>query len=176
VRGARHDPPAGAVFAVRREEEPMLATSFDESEPSRGAQKKERRAASAAPAPALPLLIAHRRGKRRILHLDEIVWIQAAGNYVRVHTREGAHLVRVPMHALDAALAARGFLRVHRSALVPAREMFELIVEAGGATTLVLRTGARLPVSRDFRRRLDAVSLRERPAGEESAPRPADAD
>lgn len=83
----------------------------------------------------------------RLVQRDEVVWVESAGDYVRLHTEAGGnHLVRVPMVALEAQWATRGFARIHRGYLVDIRRISELSTD--GTHTTVRVGNAELPVSR----------------------------
>src|SRR2546425_449605 len=58
------------------------------------------------------------RGARAVLRVEEIDWIEAAANYVRVHASGEAHVLRRTMSALESNLDPRRFARIHRSRIV----------------------------------------------------------
>ena len=62
-------------------------------------------------------------------------YVEAHGDYARLHTAGGSHLVRVPMATLEERWAPPGFVRVHRSYLVAAAHISELRVEPGRRRT-----------------------------------------
>lgn len=107
----------------------------------------------APPDASFRALVAHRRGRHRLILVEEIRRIEAAGNYVRVHVEGGTYLVRSTMQAVEQHLASRGFVRVHRGVLVPVDQMLE-VTGSGGFLRLVLRDGTAVKVSREFWRRL----------------------
>jgi two-component system, LytTR family, response regulator len=107
-----------------------------------------------APEPGPLQRLAFKTGERTIvLDADEIIWIEAEDYYVLVHSRRGRHLVRTPMASLEERLDPRRFVRVHRGALVNMAEVKELDHRDG--TWLTLSDGARVPVSRARRRRVE---------------------
>jgi DNA-binding LytR/AlgR family response regulator len=86
-------------------------------------------------------------GCTTMLSRQEITWVEAAGDYVRLHLREGtSHLFRAPISTLEQQWTDHGFVRIHRSYLVSVRDIRELRTEA--AHTSVTVGGHRLPVSR----------------------------
>jgi DNA-binding LytR/AlgR family response regulator len=96
-------------------------------------------------------------GLTRLVDRDDVCWVEANGDYVRLHTVDGAgHLVRVPLSVLAERWAAAGFARIHRSHLVALRHVTQLRTEPGGLVARV--AGHDLPVSRrhtrDFKERL----------------------
>lgn len=93
-----------------------------------------------------------RGGVTRFVQRSEVLFAEAQGDYTRLHTGEASHLVRVPLSALEDRWAAAGFLRIHRSYLVPLAGVSELRVDAGQWTVLV--AGRELPVSRRHSREI----------------------
>ena len=103
----------------------------------------------AAPEETIPVELG---GVTRFVALADVRYVEASGDYARLHTGDGSHLVRVPMATLEERWARAGFVRVHRSYLVATAHIRELRVEAGGA---VVQVGdAVLPVSRRHAREL----------------------
>jgi DNA-binding LytR/AlgR family response regulator len=86
-------------------------------------------------------------GTTRYVKRSDIVFVEAQRDYVRLHTRETGHLVRIPLAALEEKWEAAGFLRVHRRYLVNASYVVGLR-SAGGRTTVDLGQGQSVPVSR----------------------------
>lgn len=104
-------------------------------------------------------------GRTRLIERDSVRFVEASGDYVRLHTAEGAFLVRMPISALEDAWRDAGFVRVHRGYLVPIRHVTELRTRPGGGYDLVV-AGQELPVSRrharELRDRLSRVPGRNR--------------
>jgi two-component system, LytTR family, response regulator len=92
-------------------------------------------------------------GEVLFLKIAEIDWIEAADYYVCLHAGARTHLLRRSMADVEAELDA-GFCRVHRSAIVNLERVRRLESGEDGGTDLVLTTGARLSVSRRYRREL----------------------
>jgi DNA-binding LytR/AlgR family response regulator len=83
----------------------------------------------------------------RFVRRSDVRWVQAHGDYSRLHTDEGTgHLVRVPISELDQRWMDAGFVRIHRSYLVRATEVTE--ARLGGGEPTVTIGGVALPVSR----------------------------
>lgn len=100
-------------------------------------------------------------GVTRFVAVSDIRYVEAHGDYARLHTPEGSHLVRVPLATLEERWAPAGFVRVHRSWLVALRHVDELRVDSGGGHVLVV-SGNRLPVSRRHARGMrDRLTRRE---------------
>ncbi|MFF9012903.1 LytR/AlgR family response regulator transcription factor [Streptomyces sp. NPDC014870] len=116
--------------------------------------------ASAGPAsPATPEHIpVELGGITRFVAVDDIVYVEAQGDYARLHTDEGSHLVRIPLSTLEERWAARGFVRIHRSHLVALARIDELRLD-GGATSVRLGT-TELAVSRRHARPLRDLLMR----------------
>jgi DNA-binding LytR/AlgR family response regulator len=96
-------------------------------------------------------------GVTRFLQVTDVRYVEAQGDYARLHTASGSHLVRVPLAALEERWAPLGFVRVHRSYLVATGHISELRVEPGGGHAVRVGSGpsaALLPVSRRHTRDL----------------------
>jgi two-component system, LytTR family, response regulator len=93
-------------------------------------------------------------GRIILLKTDEIDWIEAEHNYVRLHTRGITHLIRETMSALEAKLSARRFRRIHRSTIVNVERIKEIQPWFRGDAIVVLDNGQKLTASRNFRDRL----------------------
>lgn len=85
-------------------------------------------------------------GVTRFVQRTQVRYVEAHGDYARLHTAAGNHLVRLPLATLEQRWAAHGFLRIHRSVLVARRYIEQLRIEDGRATVIV--DGVALPVSR----------------------------
>jgi two-component system LytT family response regulator len=82
-----------------------------------------------------------------VIDSDEIDWIEADDYYAAIHARNGRHLVRESLASLMQRLDPAHFARVHRSAIVNINRVGEVRNDSG-ETTLVLRNGVRVLVSR----------------------------
>ena len=96
-------------------------------------------------------------GRITFLRVGEIDWIEAADNYVRVHSGRESHLIRETMANLDQQLDRRKFVRVHRSAIVNIDSIVEIRSLFHGDHSILLRTGAEIPLGRSYREKLEAV-------------------
>jgi len=92
-------------------------------------------------------------GRTRMVERDSIRFVEASGDYVRLHSDDGAFLVRMPISALEDAWRDAGFVRVHRRYLIAIRHVTELRTRPGGGYDLVV-AGQELPVSRRHAREL----------------------
>jgi len=93
-----------------------------------------------------------RGGVTRFVHRSAITHVEAQGDYARLHTATGSHLVRIPLSTLEERWAAAGFVRVHRSALVSLPHVTEVRMDQGRCTVVV--GGSELTVSRRHTREL----------------------
>ena len=85
-----------------------------------------------------------------ILGRDEIDWIAADGDYIRIHSGSKNFLIRATMKHSAAVLEAIGFRRVHRSAIVNPRRVREIVRERNGECSVLLRNGFRVRVGRNY--------------------------
>ena len=96
-----------------------------------------------------PRRIGVRNGSKiTLVDVDAIDWVEASGDYARIHAAKHTYLVSQRMHALERLLEAREFVRVHRSLIVNVKRIRELHREPDGGGTLVLTDGVRLRVAR----------------------------
>ncbi|HJQ40981.1 MAG TPA: response regulator [Thermoanaerobaculia bacterium] len=97
------------------------------------------------------------RTRNRILLVpaETIDWIEAAGNYARVHVGAEAHLLRETMSTIEERLDPKLFVRTHRRAIVNVERIREVVAVARGEYSLLLHSGARVPLSRACRARLE---------------------
>ncbi len=106
-----------------------------------------------------------RGGVTRFLPVSSIRYVEAEGDYARLHTAEESHLVRVPLSALEQQWAGAGFVRIHRSVLIATAYVDELHVEGGRCTVVI---GDRhLNVSRRHTRELRDLLVRHARPGAE---------
>jgi two-component system LytT family response regulator len=99
-------------------------------------------------------LVVKSGGRLFFLRMDEIDWIEAAGNYVRLHVGNTSHLLRETMNAIEGRLDPEKFFRIHRSRIVNMERIQEMQPWLNGEYAVVLRTGTRLTLSRGYREKL----------------------
>lgn len=97
------------------------------------------------------------RGRVYFLDIDEIDWLEAADNYVKVHARGEAHLVRQTLQRMDELLSPNGFIRIHRSAIVNSVQIREVQPWFNGEYMVLLRDGTKVTTSRTYRDNLQAL-------------------
>jgi two-component system LytT family response regulator len=89
--------------------------------------------------------------RTRVVMLQDVQWMEADGNYVRLHAGKELHVVRETLSSLESRLDPRHFLRVNRSTIVDMRAMKELQPWFSGDLVMILKDGARLRVGRKLR-------------------------
>jgi two-component system LytT family response regulator len=94
------------------------------------------------------------RGRILFLPVEEIRWITAEENYVRIHAGNEAHLLRNTMTRLETRLDPAIFLRVHRSSIVNLHYVKEVKNEADGESLVLLTSGESIAMSRSYRSRI----------------------
>lgn len=93
-----------------------------------------------------------RDGNRTIwLAPADILWAEAAGNYVELHTSTGSLLHRTTLAALERELASHDFVRIHRSRLVRRTAVRSIETNASGDFETILDGGTRIGGSRRYR-------------------------
>ncbi len=100
-------------------------------------------------------LIVRAGGRVLFLRADEIDWIEAAGNYVRLHAGKEQYLYRETMTKLEEQLNPDRFARIHRSTIVNIERIKELQPWFRGDYMVVLRDNSKLLLSRTYRGRLN---------------------
>jgi DNA-binding LytR/AlgR family response regulator len=111
------------------------------------------------PAPEDAQIPVERGGVTRFIDRGHISYVEAHGDYARLHTRAGeAYLLRIPLSTLEEEWHTAGFHRIHRSLLVALAHIDELRSEGGRCTVLV--GGIELPVARRHTRELRDVLVR----------------
>jgi two-component system LytT family response regulator len=90
-------------------------------------------------------------GRVFFLKNDEIDWIEAAGNYVRLHVGTETHLLRETMSAIQKKLDTSRFIRIHRSTFVNIEKIKELQPWFHGEYVVIMRDGTQLTMSRSYR-------------------------
>ncbi|HWK53383.1 MAG TPA: response regulator [Hyphomicrobiales bacterium] len=103
-----------------------------------------------------PRIAVKLSGQVQFLHPDELNWVEAEGDYVRVHTLSRAHLVKETMQAMERRLEPYGFLRIHRSAIVNLNKIDKLLATDNGDYEVLLGDGVLLKVGRNYRETLFA--------------------
>ncbi len=110
-------------------------------------------------------------GVTRFIQRSDIRYVEAQGDYARLYTADGSHLVRIPLSVLEERWAQDGFVRIHRSHLVSVAHIVEIRTESGRCTVEV-DGGDILQVSRRHTRELRDRLIRQVRPGREGIQRP----
>jgi two-component system, LytTR family, response regulator len=102
-------------------------------------------------------LVIKAKGRVVFLNLDEIDWVEAAANYVRLNVGKESYLFRETISRTSERLDPNLFIRIHRSTIVNVRKIKELIPVNSGEYVVVLKTGKKLSCSRGYRAALQRV-------------------
>ena len=102
----------------------------------------------------LTRLVVKSGGRIVFLRVDEIDWVEAADNYVRIHAGRESHLIRETLQSLEGRLNPEKFLRIHRSTLVNLDRIRELQPIFHGDYLVKLNDGTELTLSRNYREKL----------------------
>jgi two-component system, LytTR family, response regulator len=105
--------------------------------------------------PGTERLLVKSGGRISFVRLDDVDWVEAAGNYVRVHVGKEDHLLRESLSALEKKLDPTRFVRIHRSTIVNLEHIRELQPAFHGDFVVLLHDGTELTVSRSFREKLE---------------------
>lgn len=108
---------------------------------------------------AADALWVERRRERVRIPIELIEWVEAEGDYIRVHTadEDGGGTIRMTLTAAERMLAGVGFVRTHRSAICRGEAVVALGRSRSGALQARLRNGALVPVGRNHRDRIMAL-------------------
>ena len=139
---------AGAAIRAR------LASVLDWRDAGRGDSAPPVDGTSSRPTAFLQRFVVKDRGRFLLVRAEEVEWIEAAGNYVQIHTRGAAYLVRATIAQLTARLDPNRFARIHRSTIVQIDGIREIVPEWHGDFQLILASGTTVRMSRGFRARL----------------------
>jgi two-component system, LytTR family, response regulator len=99
-------------------------------------------------------IVVKSSGRIHFVKVDEIDWVEAEGNYVRLHVGAHSHLLRETMKGMEAALDPERFIRIHRSTIVNTERIKELQPLFHGEYAVLLQDGTRLVASRGPENRL----------------------
>lgn len=118
------------------------------------ARRLEEMLAEVKPQRWLDRLLVREHGRLFFVRVETLDWIEAAGNYVRLHKEGRSHLVRQTMKALERQLDPATFLRIHRSTIVNLDRVQEIQPLFSGEHAVLLADGTRLTLSKSYRDRL----------------------
>jgi two-component system LytT family response regulator len=95
-------------------------------------------------------LLVKRDDRVLVLRPDEIEWLEAEGDYVRLHVGGESHLTRATLADMERRLRPEGFIRIHRSRLVNLGRVKEFRPLSRGESVVLLKSGQRLEASYAF--------------------------
>lgn len=98
-------------------------------------------------------------GKKTFLKLDRIERLEAAGNYVSIHTGGNRYFLRATLAQLEGRLPGDKFIRVHRSNIVSLNHIKEIIPTPSGDARIVMDSGDHVSLSRRYRERLKPLEI-----------------
>ncbi|MGH9885280.1 MAG: LytR/AlgR family response regulator transcription factor [bacterium] len=104
----------------------------------------------------LTRLVVRSVGRIDVVPLSEVVLLRAEGNYVHVITRRGSYLHRDTLKSLEQRLDPAAWVQVHRSTIVPLREV-RCVLRGPAGVRVALVDGAEVPVGATYLARLDAA-------------------
>ncbi len=111
----------------------------------------------ATPKPAggpLERIAVKSQGSVVFVRCADLDWVEAAGNYTRLHAGSATHLLRETMTNLESKLDPKTFVRIHRSTIVNLERVRELQPFFHGDYLVFLKDGTRLTMSRNYRPKL----------------------
>lgn len=101
----------------------------------------------------LERLVVKTVGRVYFIRVDEIDWVEAAGNYLKLHVGRETHMIRETMNSIETKLDPDKFLRIHRSTIVNIDRIKELHPMFSGDYSVILKNGGELSLSRNYRDR-----------------------
>jgi DNA-binding LytR/AlgR family response regulator len=113
-------------------------------------------------APAPEMITVDLGGNTKMIRREDITYVQAQGDYARLHTADASYLIRVPLADLEQQWSDAGFIRTHRSYLIALNHASHLKLAAARPSVTV--AGAELPISRrhlpSVREKLESTRIR----------------
>ena len=133
------------------QEEPRMGVELDARDPLADA------ASAPAPEPAgFPRrFLVKGDGQMYFVAVDDVDWVEAYGNYVRLHVGKGVHLIRETLGNIERKLDPTRFARVHRSSIVNLDRVVRMDLWGAGDYVVLLKDGTKLKLSRWYRSRIE---------------------
>jgi two-component system LytT family response regulator len=155
---------ANTTAAQRHER--LLALLQSEPRPSIAADAPGPELTDSAPAPAPAgeppayprRFLVKGDGQMYFVPVGEIDWIEAYGNYVRLHVGKGVHLIRETLGNIERKLDPSRFARVHRSSIVNLDRVARMDLWGAGDYVVLLKDGTKLKLSRWYRSRIEEAT------------------
>lgn len=147
--------------ALRRAKERVrradLVTLLHQTEELLGQLTGAARSAAEAESPAARRLTFKAGGSFVVLAPEEIVWVEAQGNLVKLCARGRTYLIRDTLEQISRRLDSASFIRVHRSYLVNAEHIREITPVLYGDHVVVMSDNAKIRLSRSYRHQLKSL-------------------
>jgi two-component system, LytTR family, response regulator len=137
-----------AIRAFETEALDYLVKPVSEARFAATMKRLEKRLRSSSNAPRQETIVVTTARGATVLHLNEIDWIEAAGNYTQLWVGTRSYFLRESLQLLEERVQPQGFVRVHRSALVRLDAVRELRRTRTGGLVALLGSGVRVPISR----------------------------
>ncbi|MCK9407623.1 MAG: LytTR family DNA-binding domain-containing protein [Bacteriovoracaceae bacterium] len=99
----------------------------------------------------LERLIVKTNGRIIFLRIDEIDWMEAAGNYIKLHVGNETHLMRETMNKMEEQLSSQQFIRIHRGTIINIAKIKELQPYFNGEYKVTLQNNTTVILSRGYR-------------------------
>ena len=133
-----------------------LLKPFDDARFRRALERAKEKLAHYAPLQPQPAkrLVVRAPGQLLFLSVSDIDWIEAASYYACLHVGGETHIIRRTLAELERDLGEEKFIRIHRSIIVNVDRIRGLELQSGGEYEVVLKSKARLRLSRRYRKRL----------------------
>jgi two-component system LytT family response regulator len=109
------------------------------------------------PAKAVERLVVKVEGRVLLIKVNDIEWIEAADNYVSLHVGKESHMMRETMTSIESRLPPDRFMRISRSTIVNLERVQELQPMFHGEYMVLLKSGAKVTLSRSYRDKLQAL-------------------
>ena len=149
VRQQRLGEISESLLAVLQDMRPESGKSISETN-----NKKTEQTAQKEP---IDRVVIKSGGRIYFLKTEEIDWVEAAGDYLSLHSGNQSHLIRETMGDFHAKLDAKKFLRIHRSTIVNIERIKNIQPLFKGEYVITLTAGTRLKSSRGYRRELQSL-------------------
>jgi two-component system LytT family response regulator len=133
-----------------------LLKPFDDARFHRALHRAKDKLAHYGPLESRPArrLVVRSPGRLQFVNVADIDWVEAASYYACLHVGSDTHIIRRTLSELEQDLGEATFIRIHRSIIVNLDRIQGLELQSGGEYEVVLKSKARLKLSRRFRKRL----------------------
>ena len=154
-----------ANTSAAQRHERLLALLQGEPRPSAAESDARGELSDAAPSPVAGDVAAFPRrflvkgdGQMYFVAVNDIDWVEAYGNYVRLHVGKSVHLIRETLGNIERKLDPTRFARVHRSSIVNLDRVARMDLWGAGDYVVLLKDGTKLKLSRWYRSRIEQTT------------------